>query len=70
MYTLEYADTVDPTSIRCDLPLGVTLFLQRGSLLYLIGMTIDYTEEDTQEGFVFRNPNEQGRCGCGESFHV
>ena len=32
--------------------------------------TMDYVEEKLQSGFVFRNPNEKGRCGCGESFHV
>jgi iron-sulfur cluster assembly protein len=31
---------------------------------------IDYEEGKLQSGFVFRNPNEKGRCGCGESFHV
>jgi iron-sulfur cluster assembly protein len=31
---------------------------------------MDYVEEKLQSGFVFRNPNEKGRCGCGESFHV
>ena len=30
----------------------------------------DYVEEKLQSGFVFKNPNEKGRCGCGESFHV
>ena len=38
--------------------------------LFLIGTEMDYEEEKLKSGFVFRNPNEKGRCGCGESFHV
>ena len=38
--------------------------------LFLIGTEMDYVEEKLKSGFVFTNPNEKGRCGCGESFHV
>jgi iron-sulfur cluster assembly accessory protein len=49
---------------------GVTLFVDPASLMYLLGTTIDYVVTDTGEGFEFINPNERGRCGCGESFHT
>ncbi|AKR49595.1 MULTISPECIES: HesB/IscA family protein [Acetobacter] len=49
---------------------GVTLLVDRKATLYLIGSEMDYQEGDLEAGFVFANPNEKGRCGCGESFHV
>ena len=41
-----------------------------GAQMFLIGTEMDYEEEKLKSGFVFRNPNEKGRCGCGESFRV
>jgi len=41
-----------------------------GSVLYLIGSTMDWVEDDFAAGFVFENPNAKGACGCGESFTV
>jgi iron-sulfur cluster assembly protein len=38
--------------------------------MFLLGTEMDFVEEKLKSGFVFRNPNEKGRCGCGESFHV
>jgi iron-sulfur cluster assembly protein len=49
---------------------GVTLLFSPMDMLYLIGTQIDWEETTLFEGFQFRNPNEKGRCGCGESFHV
>ncbi|CEF56569.1 HesB/IscA family protein [Acetobacter ghanensis] len=49
---------------------GLTLLVDRKATLFLIGSEMDYRESDLEEGFVFINPNEKGRCGCGESFHV
>ena len=49
---------------------GVTVLVDRKATLFLIGTVMDYEEEKLKSGFVFRNPNEKGRCGCGESFHV
>ena len=37
---------------------------------HLIGTVMDYREDKLTRGFTFENPNEKGRCGCGESFHV
>jgi iron-sulfur cluster assembly protein len=39
-------------------------------VLYLIGSTMDWVEDDFTAGFVFANPNAKGSCGCGESFTV
>lgn len=49
---------------------GVRLFIDPTAIMFLIGTTMDYKEDKFQTGFVFTNPNEKGRCGCGESFHV
>jgi len=49
---------------------GVTVLIDGRALMFLVGTEMDYVEDKLQSGFVFNNPNEKGRCGCGESFHV
>ena len=49
---------------------GLTILVDRKATLYLIGTVMDYEVKPMSAGFVFVNPNEKGRCGCGESFHV
>jgi len=49
---------------------GVTVLVDRKASLFLIGTVMDYEVKQLQSGFTFTNPNEKGRCGCGESFHV
>ncbi len=48
----------------------VTVLVDRKASLFLIGTTMDYETKALSSGFTFTNPNEKGRCGCGESFHV
>ena len=68
-YTLEYAEKQEPMDEVVDTE-GVKLLIDPKASLFLIGTVMDYEEEALKSGFVFRNPNEKGRCGCGESFHV
>jgi iron-sulfur cluster assembly protein len=68
-YTLEYADKKDPMDELVEQH-GVTVLIDPKATLFILGTEMDYVEEKLQSGFVFRNPNEKGRCGCGESFHV
>ena len=68
-YTLEYADKQEPMDEVVETE-GVKLLIDPKASLFLIGTVMDYEEEKLKSGFVFRNPNEKGRCGCGESFHV
>ena len=68
-YTLEFADSQQPMDEVVDTQ-GVKLLIDPKASLFLIGTEMDYEEEKLKSGFVFRNPNEKGRCGCGESFHV
>ena len=49
---------------------GVTVLVDRKASLFLIGTVMDYEVKALSAGFTFSNPNEKGRCGCGESFHV
>ena len=48
----------------------LTVLVDRKASLFLIGTTMDYEVKALTSGFTFSNPNEKGRCGCGESFHV
>ena len=48
----------------------VTVLVDRKASLFLIGTVMDYEQTTLSAGFTFSNPNEKGRCGCGESFHV
>ena len=68
-YTLEYAEKQEPMDEVVDTE-GVKLLIDPKASLFLIGTEMDYEEEKLKQGFVFKNPNEKGRCGCGESFHV
>lgn len=68
-YTLEYADHQQPGD-EVVTQGGVTVFIDPKASLFIFGTEMDYVEEKMQSGFVFRNPNEKGRCGCGESFHI
>lgn len=68
-YTLEFADKQEPMDEVIEAG-GIKLLVDPKASLFLIGTEMDYEEEKLKSGFVFRNPNEKGRCGCGESFHV
>jgi iron-sulfur cluster assembly protein len=68
-YSVDYVMDAKPLDERID-TLGGTLFVDGASLLYLIGSTMDWVEDDFTAGFVFQNPNAKGACGCGESFTV
>jgi iron-sulfur cluster assembly protein len=49
---------------------GVKIFIDPSAVMFLLGCEMDYVDDKFNSGFVFTNPNEKGRCGCGESFHV
>jgi iron-sulfur cluster assembly accessory protein len=68
-YFVEYADEANATEDLVE-DKGVKIFIDPAAILFLIGSEMDYVEDKFNSGFVFNNPNEKGRCGCGESFHV
>lgn len=68
-YSVDYITEADPMDERIETP-GGSFFIDGASVLYLIGSTMDWQEDDFTAGFVFENPNAKGACGCGESFTV
>ena len=68
-YVVEYADAPRKFEEVIEAK-GVKIFIDPKAIMYLVGAEMDYIEDKFKSGFEFRNPNEKGRCGCGESFHV
>jgi iron-sulfur cluster assembly protein len=68
-YTVEYADDVGKFDEGVDMG-DFKILIDPKAIMFLLGTEMDYIEEKMKSGFIFRNPNEKGRCGCGESFHV
>lgn len=68
-YTLEYADEIGPYD-EVVKDKGVTLLIDPKATMFILGTEMDYVVDKFESGFRFTNPNEKGRCGCGESFHV
>ena len=68
-YSVDYVTEASPLDEKIETPGGL-FFIDAASVLYLIGSTMDWVEDDFTAGFVFQNPNAKGSCGCGESFTV
>ena len=68
-YVLEFVDSpVDTDDVWQSH--GVNIYTDKKSLVYLLGLEMDWVRNGLNEGFDFKNPNETARCGCGESFKV
>lgn len=68
-YTVDYA-TEAKAGDEVINDKGVTVFVDAPAVLMIFGTEMDYKDDKFSAGFIFNNPNEKGRCGCGESFHV
>ncbi|MBS91746.1 MAG: Fe-S cluster assembly scaffold SufA [Rickettsiales bacterium] len=68
-YNLQYVDELIEGDELMKIE-DVNLYVDPKATLFLIGTQMDYEEGELESGFKFLNPNEKGRCGCGESFHV
>ncbi len=68
-YTVSFADERGPHDEVVEYD-GITVYVDPQATLFLMGTEMDYIEEALGSRFVFNNPNEKGRCGCGESFRV
>ena len=68
-YDMTWAEAPAPTD-EVVTDRGLTVLVDRKASLFLIGTVMDYEVKGLAAGFTFTNPNEKGRCGCGESFHV
>jgi len=68
-YSVDYVSEADPFDEKIETS-GGAFYIDGGSVLYLVGSTMDWVEDDFTAGFVFNNPNAKGACGCGESFTI
>jgi len=68
-YVMEYAKEINPADEIIE-DKGVKVFVDAAAVMYLLGTEMDYKREKFTSQFIFKNPNETERCGCGESFKV
>ena len=68
-YVMEYTKDVNPSDEVIE-DKGVKVFVDSAAIMYLLGTEMDYKKEELSSSFVFNNPNETERCGCGESFKI
>ena len=68
-YIMEYTQEINPNDEIIE-EKGVKVFIDSSAIMYLLGTEMDYKNEEFSSNFVFKNPNETERCGCGESFKI
>jgi len=68
-YVMEYAKKTNPNDEIVE-DKGVKVLIDPKAIMYLLGTEMDYKVEEFSSSFVFNNPNETERCGCGESFKI
>ena len=68
-YIMEYAKEAKKNEEVVE-DKGVKVFIDANAVMYLLGTEMDYKKDKFSSQFVFKNPNETERCGCGESFKV
>ena len=68
-YMMEYASDIKPDEEVIE-DKGVKVLIDPKAIRYLLGTEMDYKKEQFSSQFVFKNPNETERCGCGESFNI
>ena len=68
-YEMNYVSEINPNDEMIEQS-GVKVFVDQAAIMFLLGSTMDFKKEKFKSGFVFVNPNETERCGCGESFTV
>ncbi len=68
-YIMEYANEIKPNEEVIE-DKGVKVLIDPSAVMYLLGTEMDYKREKFSSQFIFKNPNETERCGCGESFKI
>ena len=68
-YVMEYAKETKQNDEFIE-DKGVKVFVDSAAVMYLLGTEMDFKKEEFSSSFVFKNPNETERCGCGESFKI
>ena len=68
-YVMEYAQDIKPNEEVIE-EKGIKVLIDPKAIMYLLGTEMDYKKENFSSQFIFKNPNETERCGCGESFKI
>lgn len=68
-YYIEYADEKNSYDELVEID-GIKVLIDPKAIMFILGVIMDFETNELESGFTFKNPNEKGRCGCGESFHV
>ena len=68
-YEMNYVDQSIDGDEKIEVE-GVNVFIDPKAIMYLLGTEMDYKTDKFTSSFVFNNPNETERCGCGESFKI
>ena len=68
-YVMEYTKEVNPNDELIE-DKGLKIYIDSAAVMYLLGTEMDFKKEEFTSQFVFNNPNETERCGCGESFKI
>ena len=68
-YVMEYTKKLNPNDEVIE-DKGVKVFVDSAAIMYLLGTEMDYKQEELSSSFVFNNPYDTERCGCGESFKI
>tara|TARA_B100000963_G_C22620115_1_gene669505 strand:- start:825 stop:1160 length:336 start_codon:yes stop_codon:yes gene_type:complete len=68
-YIMEYAKDIKPNEEIIENK-GIKVLIDPKAIIYLLGTEMDYKKDKFSSQFIFKNPNETERCGCGESFKV
>ena len=72
-YNIEYAYDIKLLDVKIEVEYqheNFTILIDPKAMMFINGTEIDHVENKISSGFTFKNPNEKGRCGCGESFYV
>ena len=68
-YTLDYVAAPVPGDDHVE-DKGVDVYIEPKATLFLLGTVMDFEEDMLKSGFTFKNPNQTGECGCGESVQL
>ena len=69
IYDMNYVEQLIDGDEKIEVE-GVNVFIDPKAIMYLLGTEMDYKVDKFTSSFVFNNPNETERCGCGESFKI
>jgi len=71
-YVMNYCEPADEVAPLDEVveEKEVRVVVDSKALMFIVGMEMDFVDNDIKSEFVFNNPNSKGTCGCGESFHV